>query len=52
MQGDVRPAVRREAAGAYGEEGFRRGLADVDAVSLGEAWAAERAAQQAAKGGS
>jgi uncharacterized HhH-GPD family protein len=34
---EVRPAGWREAAGAYGEEGSRRSVADVvDAISLGE----------------
>ncbi|APU16596.1 MULTISPECIES: HhH-GPD-type base excision DNA repair protein [Actinoalloteichus] len=52
-QRDVRPTGWREAAGAYGEEGSRRSVADVvDAASLGEVRATKQAAKKAAKGGS
>lgn len=47
----VKPAGWREAAGAYGEEGSRRSVADVtDAKSLGEVRAFKKAAKAAAKG--
>jgi hypothetical protein len=47
----VRPAGWREAAGAYGEDGSRRSVADVvDAKSLGEVRAFKKGAKAAAKG--
>ncbi|MFI9382063.1 HhH-GPD-type base excision DNA repair protein [Kutzneria sp. NPDC052558] len=47
----VRPSGWREAAGAYGEDGSRRSVADVvDAQSLGEVRAFKKAAKAAAKG--
>ncbi|EWM17187.1 HhH-GPD superfamily base excision DNA repair protein [Kutzneria sp. 744] len=47
----VKPTGWREAAGAYGEEGSRRSVADVvDAKSLGEVRAFKKAAKAAAKG--
>ena len=46
----VKPTGWREAAGAYGEEGSRRSVADVvDAKSLGEVRAFKKAAKAAAK---
>lgn len=48
----VQPAGWREAAGAYGEEGSRRSIADVtDAVSLGQVRETKKAAKAAAKAG-
>jgi uncharacterized HhH-GPD family protein len=48
---DVRPAGWREAAGAYGEEGARRSVADVtDARTLAEVRAFKKQAKAAAKG--
>lgn len=45
---DVRPAGWREAAGAYGQEGSRRSIADVvDAQSLAEVRQYKREAKQA-----
>ncbi|MEV0678394.1 HhH-GPD-type base excision DNA repair protein [Actinosynnema sp. NPDC050436] len=47
----VRPDGWREAAGAYGDDGARRSVADVrDAVSLGEVREFKKAAKAAAKG--
>jgi len=47
---DVRPEGWREAAGAYGEDGARRSVADVvDSVSLGEVREFKKAAKAAAK---
>ena len=47
----IRPSGWREAAGAYGEEGSRRSIADVmDAKSLGEVRAFKKAVKAAAKG--
>lgn len=47
---NVQPKGWREAAGAYGEEGSRRSIADVvDAQSLGEVRAFKKAAKAAAK---
>ena len=47
----VQPAGWREAAGAYGEEGSRRSVADVvDRASLDEVRAFKREAKAAAKG--
>lgn len=49
-QYDVRPAGWREAAGAYGEEGARRSIADVvDQRSLDEVRATKKAAKAAAR---
>ncbi|MDM7856038.1 HhH-GPD-type base excision DNA repair protein [Cellulomonas alba] len=49
-QRGVTPDGWREAAGAYGEEGSRRSIADVvDATSLGEVRATKQAAKAAAK---
>jgi uncharacterized HhH-GPD family protein len=49
-QRGVTPEGWREAAGAYGEEGSRRSIADVtDATSLGEVRATKQAAKAAAK---
>jgi uncharacterized HhH-GPD family protein len=46
----VEPVGWREAAGAYGEVGSRRSVADVvDAVSLGEVREFKKAAKAAAK---
>ncbi|MEP7764949.1 HhH-GPD-type base excision DNA repair protein [Sanguibacter sp. 25GB23B1] len=46
----VEPAGWREAAGAYGDEGARRSIADVtDPTSLGEVRATKQAAKAAAK---
>jgi uncharacterized HhH-GPD family protein len=46
----VRPAGWREAAGAYGEDGSRRSVADVvDAVSLGEVRSYKQEMKRAAK---
>lgn len=51
-QRGVQPAGWREAAGAYGEEGSRRSIADVtDAVSLGQVRETKKAAKAAAKAG-
>ena len=48
---DVRPAGWREAAGAYGEEGSRRSIADVvDAQSLAEVRQYKREPKQAPQG--
>ncbi|MDF5755387.1 HhH-GPD-type base excision DNA repair protein [Spongiactinospora sp. TRM90649] len=48
----VRPEGWREAAGAYGEEGSLRSVADVvDDDTLGKVRAAKQAAKQAAKSG-
>ena len=47
----VRPPGWREAAGAYGEEGSRRSVADVtDADSLAAVRAAKQAVKRAARG--
>ena len=47
----VKPEGWREAAGAYGEDGSRRSVADVtDAKSLGEVRTFKKAAKAAAKG--
>jgi uncharacterized HhH-GPD family protein len=47
----VRPSGWRETAGAYGEEGSRRSVADVtDAASLAEVRAYKREAKRAGKG--
>jgi uncharacterized HhH-GPD family protein len=49
-QFDVRPAGWREAAGAYGEEGSRRSIADVvDQRSLDEVRATKKQLKAAAK---
>jgi uncharacterized HhH-GPD family protein len=49
-QFDVRPAGWREAAGAYGEEGSRRSIADVvDQTSLDEVRATKKQLKAAAK---
>ncbi|QCB95349.1 HhH-GPD-type base excision DNA repair protein [Cellulomonas shaoxiangyii] len=49
-QRGVTPAGWREAAGAYGEEGARRSIADVtDLTSLGEVRETKRAAKAAAR---
>ncbi len=49
-QRGVQPAGWREAAGAYGEDGSRRSIADVtDAVSLGQVRETKKAAKAAAK---
>lgn len=49
-QRGVTPEGWREAAGAYGEDGSRRSIADVtDATSLGEVRATKQAAKAAAK---
>lgn len=51
-QRGVQPPGWREAAGAYGEEGSRRSIADVtDAVSLGQVRETKKAAKAAAKVG-
>ncbi|SHF37294.1 HhH-GPD-type base excision DNA repair protein [Streptoalloteichus hindustanus] len=51
-QRDVRPAGWREAAGAYGEEGARRSIADVvDERTLQEVRAVKKQAKAAAKKG-
>jgi uncharacterized HhH-GPD family protein len=48
---DVRPAGWREAAGAYGQEGSRRSIADVvDAQSLAEVRQYKRETKQAPQG--
>jgi uncharacterized HhH-GPD family protein len=48
----VRPEGWREAAGAYGDEGSRRSIADVvDPVTLGEVREFKQAQKKAAKGG-
>lgn len=49
-QRGVQPAGWRDAAGAYGEDGARRSIADVtDAVSLGQVRETKKAAKAAAK---
>ncbi|HET6500416.1 MAG TPA: HhH-GPD-type base excision DNA repair protein [Amycolatopsis sp.] len=49
-QRGVRPGGWREAAGAYGDEGSRRSIADVvDAQTLGEVRSFKKAAKAAAK---
>jgi uncharacterized HhH-GPD family protein len=49
-QRGVTPDGWREAAGAYGEDGSRRSIADVtDAASLAEVRATKQAAKAAAK---
>ncbi|MEC3981846.1 HhH-GPD-type base excision DNA repair protein [Amycolatopsis sp. H20-H5] len=51
-QWGVQPKGWREAAGAYGEDGSRRSIADVvDADTLGEVRAFKKAAKAAAKNG-
>jgi uncharacterized HhH-GPD family protein len=51
-QRGVQPPGWRESAGAYGEEGSRRSIADVtDAVSLGQVRETKKAAKAAAKVG-
>jgi uncharacterized HhH-GPD family protein len=48
----IRPTGWREAAGAYGEEGSRRSIADVtDKDTLGEVRSFKKAAKEAAKKG-